>query len=332
MNDVSVVTPFYNTAEFLEECIRSVLAQTYQDFEYILVDNCSSDGSGEIAQRFARLDSRIRLIKSGTFRGQIENFNFSLEQISEHSRYTKMVLADDWIFPRCLEEMTALAERDRTVGLVSSYRLRAGIVQNIGMPASVSVMSGAEACRRQLLLGDHYVGSHSSVLYRSEVVRSRAPFYPIGRMHPDTEMAYEILRNWNFGFVHQVLSFTRVGNESVNSRIAPFEPQLLDRMIVLSRFGRDSLMESEFSLHWRHCERDYLRLLVRHRLLGTGSDFFAYHKKGQDTIGYKPPTRALCAAVLAELTRLLRHPKALFAVVTARVRALGKTRLIKRGY
>jgi len=47
---VSVVTPFYNTQAFLPECIESVLRQSYENWEYLLVDNCSTDGSGEIAQ------------------------------------------------------------------------------------------------------------------------------------------------------------------------------------------------------------------------------------------------------------------------------------------
>ena len=51
---VSVVTPFYNTAEYLAECIESVLAQTYTNFEYILVNNKSTDGSREIAERYLK--------------------------------------------------------------------------------------------------------------------------------------------------------------------------------------------------------------------------------------------------------------------------------------
>ena len=57
---VSVVTPFYNTADYLRECIESVLAQTYTRFEYILVDNQSTDGSAEIAAEYSKRDSRIR--------------------------------------------------------------------------------------------------------------------------------------------------------------------------------------------------------------------------------------------------------------------------------
>ena len=51
---VSIVSPVYNEAEYLAECIDSVLAQTYQNWDYTIVDNCSTDGSVEIAQRYAK--------------------------------------------------------------------------------------------------------------------------------------------------------------------------------------------------------------------------------------------------------------------------------------
>ena len=56
---LSVVTPFYNTQAYLKECIESVLGQSYRNFEYILVDNCSNDGSLDIAEYYAKRDSRI---------------------------------------------------------------------------------------------------------------------------------------------------------------------------------------------------------------------------------------------------------------------------------
>ena len=51
---ISVVTPFYNTAPYLAQCIESVLAQTHRNFEYVLVDNQSTDGSAEIAASYKR--------------------------------------------------------------------------------------------------------------------------------------------------------------------------------------------------------------------------------------------------------------------------------------
>jgi glycosyltransferase involved in cell wall biosynthesis len=95
---VSVVTPFYNTAAYLSECIESVLKQTYTEFEYILADNCSTDGSAEIAESYARQDSRIRLVRYSDFVAQLPNYNRALREISRSSQYCKIVQADDYIF------------------------------------------------------------------------------------------------------------------------------------------------------------------------------------------------------------------------------------------
>ena len=121
---VSVVTPFYNTQEYLGECIESVLSQSYQKWEYVLVDNCSTDGSSEIAARYAsRFSDRIRLIHTESFLSQVQNYNFALSCISPDSKYCKMVQADDWIFPDCLRSMVGLAEAHPKVGIVSAYEL-----------------------------------------------------------------------------------------------------------------------------------------------------------------------------------------------------------------
>jgi glycosyltransferase involved in cell wall biosynthesis len=58
---VSVVTPVYNGADFLAECIDSVLSQTYDNFEYLIVNNCSTDGTLAIALDYAKKDPRIRV-------------------------------------------------------------------------------------------------------------------------------------------------------------------------------------------------------------------------------------------------------------------------------
>src|SRR5882724_7298074 len=67
---ISVVTPVYNGAEHLAECIESVLAQTYQNWDYTIVDNCSTDGSVEIARRYAAKDRRIRFGRISSSRVQ----------------------------------------------------------------------------------------------------------------------------------------------------------------------------------------------------------------------------------------------------------------------
>ena len=87
---VTVVTPFYNSERYLAECIESVLLQSYSNFEYIIMDNCSTDGSGDIAETYARLDPRIRFVRCAQFLQQIPNYNRALAMISSDSKYCKI--------------------------------------------------------------------------------------------------------------------------------------------------------------------------------------------------------------------------------------------------
>ncbi len=91
---VSVVTPFYNTAGYLRECIESVLSQTYTNFEYLLVDNQSTDGSASIAAEYAAKDERVRVIRNPKFVGQVPNYNGALRHVDSTARYVKVVQAD----------------------------------------------------------------------------------------------------------------------------------------------------------------------------------------------------------------------------------------------
>ena len=109
---VSVITPVYNGEEYLAECIESVLAQTYQNWDYTIVNNCSTDRTLEIAQAFASRDRRIRIHTNDRFAPVIENHNIALRQISPASKYCKVVFADDWLFPRCIEEMVRVVPRE----------------------------------------------------------------------------------------------------------------------------------------------------------------------------------------------------------------------------
>ena len=185
---VSVVTPVHNTAEYLTDCIRSVLAQSYQAWEYVIVNNASTDGSREIAESFAAQDSRIRIVDTNHLLPQVQNYNFTLRQISPASRYCKMVQADDWIYPVCLQEMVALAETDPQIAIVGAYRLANDFVFDHGLvcsgpDAAKTVVAGRDVCRHFLLDRVYVFGSPTSVLYRADLVRGRDPFFreaPIG--------------------------------------------------------------------------------------------------------------------------------------------------------
>src|SRR5206468_158785 len=169
---VSIVTPVYNNASHLKECIESVLAQTYTNWDYTIVDNCSSDGSAEIAHRLAEKDPRIRVRENKRFLRALENHNVALRYISPASTYTKVVF-----------------------------------------------------------------GSANSVLYRADLVRGRDLFYNEAHMNADDEVCFELLKDCDFGFVHQVLTFTRVRPGSMSAMSGNMQTSFPGFLNILLTYG-----------------------------------------------------------------------------------------------
>ena len=309
---VSVVSPIYNTEPYLEECIRSVLAQTHEHFEYILVDNQSQDRSREIAADYAAKDRRVKLVRTPRFFSQLDNFNFSLSLISPASRYTKMVLSDDWIFPSCLAQMVPLADANPRVGVVGSYRLIGNQGGGFGLPADRTVLSGRETCRMHLLDGIFLFGSPTNVLYRSDLVRQRSSFFRAGRIHFDTDLAFELLQEHDFGFVHQVLSFCRQRAESITASAQDYYPIALDRMVLVLNHGRSFLNAEELQHCREGAERFFYDGLARgwlaHPTAYPNGDFWQFQKKGLATAGAEIRPARLARAVARVALKTLANP------------------------
>lgn len=217
---VSVLTPVYNGEEFLRECIESVLGQNYDNWEYVLVNNQSTDGTLEIIEEYAEQDSRIRVHNNKEFLPQMKNLNHAFRQISPESKYCKVVHADDLLFPNCLAKMVEVAEENPSVGIVSAYRLQGNQVDLDGLPYPSNFNSGREVARRYLLQGFSQFGSPSSLLLRSDLIRKREKVYDESYLSSDTGACLDFLKESDFGFVHQVLTVTRLHENSVTNTIA----------------------------------------------------------------------------------------------------------------
>ena len=310
---VSVITPVYNTGEFLEEAIRSVLAQTYGNFEYIICNNHSTDNSGEIAARYAALDPRIRVIQPPRFLPQAPNFNFAMQQIAPASRYTKLILADDWLFPNCLQEMVARAQLSPNTGVISSYRLIETEGDCFGLAVDRKVMSGRAAARLHMLGGIYLFGTPSTVMYSSDVVRARAPqFYPEDRFYNDTDAVFQILVDHDFAFVHQVLTFTRYQPDSITFNIRDFASRDIDRLLSYHHYGRLFLTEEEYERAMSHAWRVYYEKLgwqwLLDRIGHRAPKFWEFHKARLDSIGMKIDRKRLAAGAALALARAAASP------------------------
>ena len=318
---VSIVTPVYNGAEHLRECIESILAQTYQNWDYTIVDNCSSDESVEIARAYAAKDPRIRVHQNQQFFQAIANHNAALRQISPAAKYCKVVFGDDLIFPECLEKMVALAEENPTVGIVSAYCLEGTQVICTGLPYSSTVISGLEICRRHLLDKVHLFGSANSLLYRADLVRNRDPFFNEANIHADNELCFALLRTCDFGFVHQVLTFTRLRPGSLNTVSNSLHAYFAGMLQIIENYGPDYLTDEELKSILRTELTDYYRFLGKSICLGRDKKFWNYHKKKLMELGFGFSRTRLAIGMFANFFSAVLHPQATVERLLLRARS-----------
>lgn len=321
---VSIVTPVYNGEDYLRECIESVRAQTYSNWDYTIVNNCSSDRTLEIAQEYAANDSRIRIHTNERFVRVNENHNISFRQISPASKYCKVVAADDWLFPECIEKMVDLAETYPSVAIVGAYGLygpEVGVAW-VGLPVTRRVIRGGrEACRLRLLGGPYVFGTPTSVLYSSDIVRSRPAFFNESNFHADSEVCFEFLGERDFGFVHQILTFRRMHEGSLTSlskRVNTYLPGVLYELV---HYGSKFLSDDELEVQIKKHLREYYRYLGKQFYRRPGPAFWSYHCEKLVSAGYPLSRWRLLKEVTSYAFDLILNPKSTVEKFIRRIRS-----------
>lgn len=282
---VSVVTPVYNGANYIRECIESVQAQSYQNWDYSIVDNCSTDGTPEIVEEYASRDSRIRLHGNDKFVRVIENYNRAFRQISPESKYCKVVAADDWLYPKCLEKMVVLAEENPTAAFIGAYGFNGTKVLWQGLPSTITIANGRALCRSRLLGGPYVFGTPSSLLIRSDIIRSRYGFHNEANLHADSEACMEFLEQNDFGFVHEILTFQRSREDSMSSFSREFETYLPWTLYELLTYGPKYLGEKELSRRVTEHMWCYYRYLGEQCFKRGSREIWKFHKAKLQSVG-----------------------------------------------
>jgi hypothetical protein len=169
-----------------------------------------------------------------------------------------------------------------------------------------------------LLQRKNLLGNPTCNMISSQLIRERYDFYDESSMLEDLEVFFRILRNVDFGYVHQVLSFTR-NQDSITSTIEIYNPYLLHAYILMAKYGKIYLTNNEYRKHFMEIQNEYFQYLarcfIRTRIQRGEKEywegFWKYHKKGCDYIqcDYKP---LLNKYVFDYITDYLLNPK--FAV------------------
>ena len=169
---VSVVVPSYNNASFIEATMDSILAQTFADFELVVADHSSSDGTWALLQRY-RSDRRVSLIQTAAGGGAPRNW----DRVTAEARggLLKLVCGDDIIYPDCLRDQVAAMDSNPSVVLVAAQRdlidARGGLViTRRGLAGLSGRMPGRVAARHTVVAGSNIFGEPACVLIRREAL------------------------------------------------------------------------------------------------------------------------------------------------------------------
>lgn len=222
---ISVIIPVYNGRPWLEECVESVLAQTWQNFEVLILDDSSTDGTSQIASKLAERDARIRLIcreKQGVSSAR----NQGIEETD--GEYITFVDADDKIDRQMLEILLNCLEKEKSDIALCDYRKWSGEkTENIEKDIGHCV----KTVNRKTYLSDYLLRSNThcwGILYRRSAV-GRVRFRERLTIGEDMMFLVDILPNVARVSITDYKGYDYRVNES-GAMMRPFTPSYMDEI------------------------------------------------------------------------------------------------------
>lgn len=212
---ISVALPVYNGADYVASAIDSVLAQAHRDFELVVSDNNSTDGTSEIVAQYAKQDSRVKHHRSDTMLSQADNINRSVDLCS--SEWVKFLCHDDLMLPNCLAEVhrvTQLPNADR-IGLIGNGEIwlfaRGHELARVIDPPGVEIISGHAAIHR-------FVGQSRAPLVLPGLTNAtvrKSVFQAFGGFDPnvknfDVFLWLTVWTAWDYAFLPAMLTKMRI--------------------------------------------------------------------------------------------------------------------------
>jgi glycosyltransferase involved in cell wall biosynthesis len=214
----SVCIPVYNGERFLAQTIRSVLSQTYRDFELVLLDNASTDRTAEIVASFT--DPRIRVERNTATVPQAANFNRAVDHC--RTPLVKLVCADDLLSPRCLEFQVPPMVADPRIALVASRRDMIDesgrvIAPRRGMGGLSGMHSKVDVVRQVVRNGGNPLGEPAGVMFRREDFHAVGGWQAEHSYLLDLDLWIRLLRRGEFFGLRESLAAFRIGSETVTA-------------------------------------------------------------------------------------------------------------------
>ena len=208
-NKVSIITPNFNGAKYIEKAINSVIKQTYMNWELLIIDDCSTDESIKIISKYLLKEPRIKLIRNNENVGPALSRNKGIEKAD--GRYIAFLDSDDVWYENKLSKQIKFI-RENNCGLVySSYDKINDADQRIGQfnaPSKVSYRDTLKTCSIGCL----------TALYDTKILGKRFMPTEVGKEREDFVLWLNILKSTKFAFgISEKLAQYRVHDKSISN-------------------------------------------------------------------------------------------------------------------
>lgn len=227
--DVSVCVPVYNGAEFLEECLVSAATQSGVTLEIIVLDDCSSDDSLEIARKVSVHHPNVHwLIQKQPARlGMVANWNACITEA--RGEFIKLMGQDDVLLPGCLERQVHSMRANPTVSVSAGARIvinRSGRqLFKVPSPFPQGTTTGPVAAQRSLLSGTNRIGDPVAVLFRTGSFIKAGPFNAEILYCTDMEMWLRLLAYGDLFFEPTPVALYRVHGRATGQSVRGVVPE-----------------------------------------------------------------------------------------------------------
>lgn len=280
---ISVCVPSYNGSQFIEQCLDSVIGQTFDDLEILVVDDCSTDDTVKILREYAARTPHIRVVENDQNLGLVGNWNRCIELA--RGEWIKFVFQDDLIAPTCLEEMLAASTpdtwltvcrrafifEDGTTDATRQYYERHPNPERV-FDAATTYIRPAAVCETAIdLFGINFFGEPTATLIRREAFARYGLFNPELAMICDVEYWLRLAVNHGFTYLPKTLASFRVHTGSTSAHyFARRQYRItLDLLVLLHEFVHNPAFEPVRVAMQRRNPPVDLQAMLNKKIAGT---------------------------------------------------------------
>ena len=263
MNEkVSIIIPVYNTQKYLQECIESMLNQTYVWIEIILVDDGSSDESGKVCDAYAKIDTRVKVIHQKN-NGLSAARNKGIENAS--GKYIVFIDSDDFIAENMIEVLLKEIARTNADLAICNFKYideNGEDLEGYKSPLKDEILDREDAIKKLFDEKNWYYVVAWNKMYKSEIWNNMR--FPIGYNHEDEAVIHRILNNCERVVTTQEsLIFYRQVKKSIMHSFNPNRMDkyyaLADRLVFLEKqVSKENIRTLSYQF-WYHYLEDFFK-------------------------------------------------------------------------